>query len=279
MERKPTFLRAQEVLATRANLGPIIKRVGVVLHANLDAVADAGRRLDDLVQNAFDRVEESLARRLADFSEENQRRAIQFFYAESRGIPEKEQVDMLIAGKDSSAVVLAAARQRHIPEVLQFALVKHCHQHVTAMRTLAANMDTRPAVLAPLVEHPDSAVRMTVAAHIGTRMKIDEFALKSEKQIVYDAIVEHYEGRFAPFLVPVCRDAGQIQQMFDDTTMTPGNAQLFIDNPYSSDGVLLDIASSITTRLMPGGAEVLEDVKTLLETRLSRAEENFAPEM
>lgn len=279
MERKPSFLRAQEFLATRASLGPIMKRVGVVLHANIDAVADAGKRLDDLVQSAFDRMEEALERRFADFSDANQQRVIQFFYAESRGVPAKEQVEMLIAGKDSSAVATAAAQQRHIPEAVQFALVEHCSQHAYAMRALAANMGTRPAVLAPLVEHPDSDVRLAVAAHIGNRMKIEEIALNSEKQNVFDAIVECYEGRFAPFLVPVCRDADKIQQMFDHTTMTPGNARLFIDNPYSPNGVLLDIASSVTTRLMPGGAEALEDVKTLLETRLSRAEDNSAPEM
>ncbi|AYK20531.1 hypothetical protein [Aeromonas veronii] len=108
------------------------------------------------------------------------------------------------------------------------------------MRALAVNMGARPAVLAPLVEHPDSDVRLAVAAHIGNRMKIEEIALNSEKQNVFDAIVECYEGRFAPFLVPVCRDADQIQQMFDHTTMTPGNARLFIDNPYSPNGVLLD---------------------------------------
>lgn len=61
--------------------------------------------------------------------------------------------------------------------------------------------------------------------------------------------------------------------------MTLDNVRLFIDNPYSPNGVLLDIASSVTTRLMLGGAEALENVKTLLETRLSRAEDNSAPEM
>ena len=100
MERKPSFLRAQEFLATRASLGPIMKRVGVVLLANIDAVADAGKRLDDLVQSAFDRMEEALERRFADFSDANQQMVIQFFYAESRGVPAKEQVEMLIAGKD-----------------------------------------------------------------------------------------------------------------------------------------------------------------------------------
>ncbi len=54
---------------------------------------------------------------------------------------------------------------------------------------------------------------------------------------------------------------------------------MLTDNPYSPNGVLLDIASSVTNRLMPGGAEALEDVKTLLETRLSRAEDNSAHEM
>lgn len=210
MERTPSFLKAQEFLATRTSLGSIMKRVGVVLHANIDAVADAGKRLDDLVQSASDRMEEALERWFADFSDANQQRVIQFFYAESRGVPAKEQVEMLIAGKNSSAVATAAAQQRHIPEALQFALVKHCSQHAYVIRTLAANMGTHPAVLAPLVEHPDSNVRLAVAAHIGNRMKIEEIALNSEKQNVFDAIVGCYEGRFEPFLVPVCRYGDQI---------------------------------------------------------------------
>ncbi len=277
MAREPTFLKAQEFLATQASIGPV-KRLGVVIHANIDALADAGKRLGDLVQSAFDRVEEALQRQTAHFSA-HQQIAIQFLYAQSRGIPAHAQVEMLIAGKDSSAVAMAAAQQRRLPDDLQFALVEHCSQHARAMQALAANIDTRPAALAPLVKHPDSDVRLTVAAHIGNRMKIDEVVLKDEKNSVFDAIVEHYEGRFAPLLVPVCRDADQIQQMFDQTTMTPGNARLFIDNPYSPNGVLLDIASSVTARLLPGGTEVLRDVKTLLETRLSRAEENPAPEI
>lgn len=278
-ERKPTFLKAQEFLAERLSLGPIIKRVGVVLHANLDAVATAGKQLDDLMQGAFDRVEEALAQKLADFSEENQRRAIQFFYAESRGISAEKQVGMLIAGRDSGAVALAAAQQRHIPEELQRTLVEQCAQHTDAMRALASNMTCRPAVLANLVAHPDSDVRMSVAAHIGIRMKVDEFALNEEKQDVFDAIVKCYEAPYAPYLVPVCRNPEQLQQMFGMTPVTPGNARLFIDNPYSPNSVLVDIASSIPARMMPGGSETLEDVKKLLENRMSRFEENSALEM
>lgn len=278
-ERKPTFLKAQEFLAERLSLGPIIKRVGVVLHANLDAMATAGKQLDDLMQGAFDRVEEALSRKLADFSEENQRTAIQFFYAESRGVSAEKQVEMLISGSDSGAVALAAAQQRHIPEALQYALIERCPQHADAMRALASNMTCSPKVLGKLVDHPDSDVRMAVAAHIGIRMKVDEFALNDEKHGVFDAIVKCYEGRYAPYLVPVCRDSDQIRQMFDDTSITPGTARLFIDNPYSPNSVLLDIASSITNRLMPGGSETLEDVKKMLENRLSRVEENSVLEM
>lgn len=276
---KPTFQRAQEYLTEQINFGPVIKRVGVVLNANLDAALDVGRRLDDVIQSALEKVETAIERKLADFSDVNQRRTIEFFYAQSRRMPANMQVEMLIEGKDSSSVALAAAQQRKVPESVQFALVEHCSRHSNAMRALATNPETRPSALWPLIEHPDFDVRQVVAAHIGNRMRIDEISINSEKQSVYNAIVDVYEGEFAEYLVPVCRDPEQIQQMFDQTPMTPSNARLFVENPYSPDGVLLDIVSSTTTRLMPGGGNVLEDAKKLLENRLNRAEGSSAPEM
>lgn len=277
--QKPTFQRAQEYLTEQINLGPVIKRVGVVLNANLDAAFDVGRRLDDVIQSALEKVEAAIERKLADFSDVNQRRTIEFFYAQSRRMPANMQVEMLVEGKDSSSVALAAAQQRKVPESVQFALVEHCSRHSNAMRALAANPETRPSALWPLIEHPDFDVRQVVAAHIGNRMRVDEISINSEKQSVYNAIVDVYEGEFAEYLVPVCRDPEQIQQMFDQTPMTPSNARLFVENPYSPDGVLLDIVSSTTTRLMPGGGNVLEDAKKLLENRLNRAEGSSAPEM
>lgn len=279
MAQKPTFQRAQEYLTEQINLGPVIKRVGVVLNANLDSAIDVGRRLDDVIQSALEKVEAAIERKLADFSDVNQRRTIEFFYAQSRRTPAATQVGMLIEGKDSSSVALAAAQQRKVPEPVQFALVEHCSRHSNAMRALAANPETRPSALWPLIEHPDFDVRQVVAAHIGNRMRVDEISINSEKQSVYNAIVDVYEGEFAEYLVPVCRDPKQIQQMFDQTPMTPSNARLFVENPYSPDGVLLDIVSSTTTRLMPGGGNVLEDAKNLLENRLNRAEGSSAPEM
>lgn len=278
-ERKLSFWTAQKFLATRASLGPAVKRVGIVLNANISALADAGKKLDDLVQGAFDRVETAMSVKLADFANENQRRAIQFFYAESRGIPAQTQVEMLIAGRDSSAVACAAAQQRHIPEPLQFALVEHCSQHPQAMRALAGNVEARPAALSALAEHSDSDVRMAVAAHISYRMKIQEPALKEEKQNLFDAIVARYEARFAPFLVPVCKNPEQIQLMFRRTGLGPNNTKLFVNNPYTPNDVLLEIASSVTARLMPGGTEAVKDARNMLEKRLGRAEESSAPEM
>jgi len=242
-------------------------------------ISNAFQRLGELAASAFDRVEEALAKKLAEFNDADQQLTIRFYYAECRHIPATEQVTMLIAGKNSASVAEAAARQRNVPEALQFALVQHCQQHPEAMRALALNANTRPAALAPLVEHTNADVRLAVATHIGRRMLIRENELDGEKRVVFDAIIEVYEGSFAPLLVPVCKDAGQIRSMFDQTMMTPSNARLFVDNPYTPDGVLLDISNSPTPRLMPGGSEVLRDLKKLLGNRLSRADDAAAPEV
>lgn len=279
MEQKPTFQRAQEFLTERINLEPIIKRVGVIINTNFDTAIDLFRQMDDVIQSALYKVDVAIERKLADFSDANQRRAVEFFYAQSRQTSAAKQVDMLIDGKESSSVALAAAQQRKIPESVQFALVEHCSRHGAAMRALAANLTTRPAALWPLVEHPDRDVRLVVVAHIGNRMKIDENLVNSEKQSVYNAIVDNYDGDFAEYIIPVCRDPNKIQQMFDQTPLTPSNARLFVENPYSPDEILLDIVSSTAMRLIPGGGGVLEDAKKLLENRLNRAEENSTNEM
>lgn len=279
MAQIPTFQRAQEFLAEQVNLGPVIKRAGVLLNANLESAIDLSHKLDDLVQSALGKVEAAVERKLADFSDLNQRRTIEFVYAESRRTPPDKQVEILIAGRDSSSVALTAAQQRRVPEMLQFALVEHCFEHANAMRALAANPETRPLVLSPLVKHPNSDVRQIVASHIGNRMKIEENMLNSEKINVYNELVDAYETGFAEHLVPVCNDPDQIQLMFDQTPMTPTNVRFFVENPYCPESVLLDIVSSTKLRLQPGGGRVLEDTKQFLENRLIRDERSMFPEM
>lgn len=273
MEQKPTFLKAQEFLEERLRLGPAIKRVGVVINASLELSADVGQRLGTVIKSAKELVDAAFERNLAEFSDVAQKSTIEFFYAESRRTPANKQVEMLVASKNASSVAMAAAQQRHVPEQVQFALVEHCAQHTSVMRTLAANPATRPAVLQGLVEHPDRDVRQIVAAHIGARMKVIEPQFTNEKQELYNSIAHAYEENYAQHLVPVCRDPDQLRSMFDKTPITPKNARLFLDNPYISDDVLMDISDSSLLRVMPGFGEVMDDINAIFQTRLTTGKE------
>lgn len=273
MEQKPTFLKAQEFLEERLRLGPAIKRVGVVINASLEMSADVGQRLGSVIQSAKGLVDAAFERSLADFSDVSQKTTLEFFYAESRRIPPNKQVEMLITSKNASSVAMAAAQQRHVPEPVQFALVEHCAQHTSAMRTLAANPATRPAVLQGLVEHADRDVRQLVAQHIGSRMRVIEPHFSNEKGALYNSLVHAYEENYAQHLVPVCRDSDQLKSMFDKTPITPKNARLFLDNPYISDDVLMDISDSSLLRIMPGFGEVIDDINAIFQTRLTTGKE------
>lgn len=272
------FHKAENFLVERLALGSPERRLGARISAKVAALDDAEQRIASAIGSAVEAVQTVLSRKLADFKSENQRSVVKFFYAESQGIPAPEQVSMVVLGKDSSGVAMAAAQQRRVPVSVQAALVEHCAQHAAAMRALANNAETRPVNMMPLVDHPDRQVRIAVSAHIGSRMRVQEAPLDNEKHRLYNAMVNSYEDGYAEFLIPVCRDPDQLQLMYDSSKEPAKNSRLFADNPFSPSKLLIAIVDSSTLRLIPGGREVQKNARAMIETRLV-AEEHSTPEM
>ncbi|WP_323025720.1 hypothetical protein [Castellaniella sp.] len=271
-EKTPRLQRAQDFLIEQVRLGPVVKRIGLLLHARLDNGADAAlsnaHRLQTMVREAADRTYTTFRSHLADFSDDTQRITMEFFFAQSNRLTAPEQVALFLEGNGSAAVAYAAARQRKVPAELQAALVEHAQWCPDAMRALAENPQTSPKTLLPLATHPSREVRIAVAAHIGPRMRIEEPAVDADKRSVFDALVDRYEDSFAPYIIPVCKDSEQLQKMFERSTMTPENAHLFTDNPYASNDILLSVVGSNAIGLLPGGRGVKERARTLVSNRL-----------
>jgi hypothetical protein len=278
MERV-TFSQAAEFLAQQLQTGNGLRRVGVVARASLEGVADVTKRLDDLATSALDKLGNAMDRSLADFKEEHQRSAMRLSYAGSLRLPAAEQLRMVEAGKDSEAVATAAARQPWVPVEVQRFLANECQPHRGAMIALAQRRDADLEVLNTLATHPEKDVRITVAANLGARMRLSEPHLTDAKQAIYNSLLNRFEGDFAPHLVPVCRNEQHLGQMYSHTVKTPGNGRLFVENPFTPDQVLLDISTSMSLRLMPGGMSVAADAKQQVEKRLAaRNDADMTPE-
>lgn len=272
-----TFTQATEFLAHQLQSGNNFRRVGIVVRASLDNVVDATKRLDDLVQTAWDKLDAAMDRKLADFTDENQRNAMRLSYAGSLRVPVAEQLHMLDVGRHAESVTSAAAKQTPCPVEVQRFLAKECSGHRMTMVALAQKHDADIQALELLASHPDRDVRLTLAANLGGRMRLSEPQLTESKLAVYNALLNHYESDFAPHLVPVCRDEDQLAQMYAQTSKTPSNGRLFVDNPYTPDQVLLDISTSMPLRMMPGGSAVASEAKQQVEKRLS-VRSDAAPE-
>lgn len=275
--KTPKFQRAQDFLIERVRLGPILKRVGVTLHASIapeatkEAFIENANRLRAQVHRAADNTHAAFRSHLAEFSEDTQRLTVEFFFAQSNRLTPSRQVELFLQGHESSSVAFEAARQRTVPITLQDALVKYGYRHADAMRALADNPTTHPKTLLPLASHPSRDVRVAVAAHIGPRMKVHENEFDEEKTLVFNALIENYEDCLAPYIIPVCKDTEQLERMFDRTVLTPSNAHLFADNPYASNDILLSVVGSNTIGLLPGGQKVKERVRSLVNNRLGDA--------
>lgn len=273
--KAPKFQRAQDFLVERVRLGPILKRVGVVLKAQIEpgATKEVFERNATRFRNHVHRVAEStqaaFRSHLADFSDDTERLTMEFFFAQSNKRSPAEQVALFMEGKHSSTVALAAARQKNVPVELQQALVEYGYQHADAMCSLARNPKTDPKTLLPLARHPNRNVRVAVAAHIGPRMKVEEKLLDEDKTFVFNTLIENYEDWFAPYIIPACKDPEQLERMFEQTALTPANAHLFAENPYASNDILLSVVSSNAIGLLPGGQQVKEHVRSLVTNRLS----------
>jgi len=270
----PRFQRAQDFLTTRVGLRPAVKRIGMLLHARLDTAAEASaarsnaRGLRSLVQQVAANTQRAFRSHLAEFSEDSQRIAMEFFFAQSNRLSAAAQLALFREGQDSGGVAYAAARQRTVPRELQQALVEEGFHHVDAMQALASNPSTHPQTLLPLTSHSNRGVRLAVAAHIGPRMRVEEPELETDKQLVFNALVDRYEDGYAPFIIPVCKDLEQLKWMFDRSTMTPANAHLFTDNPYASNDILLSVLGSNRIGLLPGGQDVKDRARALVDNRL-----------
>lgn len=280
-EKSLRFQRAQDFLIERVGLGPVVKRIGMLLHAHLDTGRDAQASQNNtsglraLVHGAAEKTQRAFRSHLAEFSDDTQRITMEFFFAQSNHLSPAEQVDLFLDGHESSSVAFAAARQRLVPFELQQALVEHGQRHVDAMRALAENPTTSPKTLLPLAAHPSWGVRVAVAAHIGPRMKIQEKNLEADKELVLNTLIDRYEDSFAPYIIPVCKDSEQLQRMFDRSAMTPANAHLFTDNPYASNDILLSVVSSNAIGLLPGGQDVKERARSLVNNRLGDSGPSF----
>lgn len=263
-----TFTKAAEYLAQQLQSGNSIQRVGVVVRAALDTTADVTKRLDELVQTAWDKLDSAMNEKLADFKSENQRNAMILSYAGSLRTPVNTQLEMLDVGRHSEAVTSAAARQYPVPPVpVQRFLANECSNHVSTMMTLANHHDADLQTLELLASNPEKNVRLSVAANIGARMRISEPRFTENKGAVYNALLNHYDSSFAPHLVPVCKNEEQLEKMYSETIKIPSNGRLFVENPYTPEKVLLDISTQASLRLMPGGFGVAEDAINQIEKR------------
>lgn len=274
-----TFTKATDYLAEQLQSGDVGRRVGVILKASWDSTSDAFKRLEELTSSARQRLQLAVDRQLADLGDDNQRRAVLLSYSGSLRVPVAEQLRLLREGADCTIVPEAAAKQRHVPpEVQEALLIDHRDQH-GAMAALASNWSATLPTLEVLASHPDTQVRARVAANVANRMKLVEPALIAQKNAAYNALFQHFDGAMAPSLVPVCKDEDKLAQMYAATRTTPGNARLFVENPYTPERVLLDIATSRLLLALPGGLAVAGDARAHLDKRLAPEREAAAPGM
>jgi hypothetical protein len=247
------------------------------MRASLDDLADATKQIEGLVHTAWDRLRAAMDLQLAELSDENQRNAMRFSYAGSLRLSVSEQLQMLSTGRHAESVSLAAAKQEQCPFEVQSFLAHECRNQTAAMLALAQNNGTDIRTMASLASHQDQQVRLSIAASLCGRMRVSEPKLTEAKQAVYNTLVRYYESEFAPYLVPVCRDENQLAQMYAVTKQNPSNGRLFVENPFTPDQVLVDISTSLSLRLKPGGATVASEAKQQVEKRLM-TRSDVAPE-
>lgn len=263
------FQKATDFLAAQIQSGPIARIAVNQARSAFNGVYDVTKRIDDLFQGAFDRLEIAIDEKLADLKDENQRASIRLTYASTLRIPVDEQMSLLESGRHSHQVTCAAAQQRNIPLPVQKFLVENCYDHRDAMIALARNLDADIGLSQQLAAHPHADVRRTFAAHICARIPVNEPGLNDVKGAAYRAILDNYSGELAPYVVPVCRNEEHLIELFCQTSKNPASLRHFVENPYTPDQVLLDICTSTSLRIMPGGNAVANDAKKRVDKSLS----------
>lgn len=223
-----------------------------------EKLAEAAAAVSETMQVAF-------KRHIANMADASQARATQLLYAEINRVPPAQQAELVKEGRDAPIVSEATLRQRRIAPEVQAALVEHCGGHTSTLQALAARPDVTLDTLAALAGSKDKRTRLNVAASLGGHMRLDEPGLASKKAAIFSALMVGYESDFAPHLVPVCQSSDQLREMFDKTSKALGVVETFVENPYTPDSVLVDIASSPTMHLVQHDAA--KRAKGLLQAR------------
>lgn len=262
------FTKASDFLAGRLQESNKPLRVGIVIRAAFSNVANVAAEIDNAFHSAWDKLDASIERKLADMTDQNHRAALQLRYAADMRVPLGKQLELLEQGKFNETVTSAAAHQTGVAAEVQDFLLAHCYRQKTTMIGLAHNPNTMLDVLTQLAHHPDRQVQVALAAQFAPSMRIIDESRETEKQAVYNALFDNFHSDLAPYLVPVCKDTEQLDAMYAQTSKTPGALRHFVENPLTSDTVLLDISSAMAVRMLPGGARVAADAKQLLEKRL-----------
>lgn len=204
----------------------------------------AGLRIGEAMAAAGGRLQAAFERHVGGLADAAEVLAARLRFAEVNKVPAPLQAQMVRDGRDASIVADAAVGQRRLAPDVQAALVAHCRQHVFSMQQLAARGDATLQVLLALAGSEDARTRLNVAAGIAARLRIEEPHLADKKAAVLRALIADYDSSYAPYLVPVCKDVDQLRAMYEKASGDPGEAEAFVDNPYTPDSVLLGIASS-----------------------------------
>lgn len=266
----PRFESEQEFLGSRLAHEQAPRLAVRVALDFTQAPANIAQKLREAAASVGQRMQAAFKAHIANISDEAQALATQLTFAEINKVPPTLQASMVYQGRDAPVVAEAAIRQRRIAPEVQAALVEHCQHHASAMQTLALRPDATLDTLDVLASSDDRRTRFNVAMNIGPRMKIDEHAQEDKKAAIFNALIAHYESDFAPYLVPVCQDSEQLREMYDKTSKALGMLSDFVDNPYTPDSVLVDIASSPTMQVVQHDAAMR--AKEMLLVRADRRE-------
>ena len=224
----------------------------------VEKLTEAATAVGQTMQVAF-------KRHIANMADASQALATQLIYAEINRVSPAQQAELVKQGRDAPIVSEATLRQRRIAPEVQAALIEHCSSHTSTLQALAARPDATLDTLAALAVSNDQRTRLNVAASLAGHMRLDEPGLATKKAAIFSALMVGYESDFAPYLVPVCQSSEQLREMFDKTSKALGVVEAFVENPYTPDSVLVDIASSPTMHLVQHGAA--KRARDLLQAR------------
>lgn len=278
----PKFESTHEFLVGNLQDQERPQRLAIRVAAGLSQVSvNIAEKLMQVAHEAKDRFQAAFDQHTANMSDANQAIATKLTYAEINRVKPAEQVALLEQGKDSTLVSEAAVGQRRMAPELQAAVVQLCKTHTDSMRTLAKRPDATLETLAVLVESEDYRTRLQAVDNFAARMRTVEPTYDGLKAEIYNRLIERYESDFSPSLVPVCQSSEQLREMYDKTDKVLGVVDVFVENPFTPDSVLEDIASSAKMqvtqhKVAQRAREALNNRIDLRETR-SAHDDEMAP--